>query len=71
MIQRKQAKVVDSFTGPFSFLGLEQSCQVYHAGHVYNSAAHAYAAARLLFAQDKASSKSLGDFSFESLLRRI
>jgi len=59
---------VDSFAGYFDFLSLEHPCPVLYQGHKYNSAAHAYAAAKVLFT---AAIQQKSEFSYDALLRRI
>jgi len=68
IFQQKKSKIVDSFTGYFDFLSLEHPCVVFYQSHKYNSAAHAYAAAKVLMTQESAPKS---EFNFDSLLRRI
>lgn len=61
-------KIVEDFTGYFEFLSLEFSCPVAYQGYLYNSCAHAYAAAKVTFITEKCASDLL---HMDGLLRRI
>jgi hypothetical protein len=68
MFKRNQMKIIEEFSGYYEFMSLEFSCPVWYQGHLYNSCAHAYAAAKVIFMIDKF---AIDLNQMDGLLRRI